>query len=770
MTAVRLGLASAVAVLLAAVALEPVFVNLDWVRPVFLAVATVALIGIATRRARSLAPLAPAFQLAGLFVLINAYFASASSFLGVLPTWASMGDLRELLADGGYAVRTQVSPAQTLEELLLIAAIGVGAIAIAVDATAVGLRRPAVAGLALLVLYAVPTAAVIDGVPWWPFVAGAAGYLLLLFVEGRESLLRWGRTVKDERGRQPQLGLLSSQRIGALAIAAGVLLPLLIPTLPPGILRGTGAGIGEGPGTSLNPLARLSGELTLPQPRQLLRVETSVDDPFYLRVVSLESYTDQGWTVGDLDDSFAATESGLPGAPGSSNTRRIDTRVDVLDHDDRYLPTYYATREVQVDGNWRYDPISGTVFNSDDTSGGLGYSFTADEPRPSVEDLSAAADLSSEDQIQRRYTRLPELIRPEIATLVRDVVGAAQGPFARAIAINDFFTDRANGFIYSLSTKQGTSGDDLVDFLTNRQGYCEQYAAAMAVMLRFANVPARVVIGYTPGTRNAGQWTVTTNDAHAWVEVYFEGVGWVPFDPTPLGGGRGVGIPYAPRADSAPDATETSASNTAVLPGGQRPTVLLEEDIFGTPGTPVDAPGQGAIDPMTALGVAGVALLVAALAAPGVARVLTRRRRLHAAAHPPRRAADARPSAAAAAAHAAWDEILATATDLGGAPVRAETPRGAARRLARDHGFDEPTARAVRLLATAEERARYAPQEQVGVEGDLRAAARRVNRGIRQVSGRRERLRAALLPASTTSAARAALGELRLRRPALRLP
>ncbi|CAN5190714.1 DUF3488 and transglutaminase-like domain-containing protein [soil metagenome] len=760
MTTTRLGVAAAVAVLLAASALEPVFVNWDWLVPTVLAVLTVAAVGILTRRARSLAALTPVFQLGGLALFVNVYFAATNSFAGVLPTWTSLRDLRELLGDGGYAIRTQVSPAQTLEELLLVAALGVGAIAIAVDTTAVGLRRPAISGLPLLVLYAVPTAAVIDGVPWWPFAAGAAGYLILLFVESRESLLRWGRTVKDDRGRQPQLGVLSSQRIGALAIAAGVLLPLLVPTLPQGILRGTGAGIGDGPGTSLNPLAQLSGELTLPQPRQLLRVETSVEDPFYLRAVSLESYTDQGWTVGNLDEGFAATDSGLPGAPEGSPTRRIETEVEVLDHDDRFLPTYYATRQVQIAGNWRYDPISGTTFNPDETSGGRAYAFIADEPRPSAEKLAAAPDLGSEDQVQRRYTRLPALIRPEIATLVRQIVGDAAGPFARATAINDFFTDRENGFIYSLSTKPGTSGDDLVDFLTNRQGYCEQYAAAMAVMLRFVDVPARVVIGYTPGTINAGEWTVTSDDAHAWVEAYFQDIGWVPFDPTPLGGGRAVELPYAPRADSTPDAPEATATATAVGPDGQAPRVLLEEELFGTPGPGQDNPQAGAIDPWTTLTMLGTVLLIGVLAAPGVARLRSRRRRLRTA---------ARLAAPVAAAHAAWDEIMATAADLGATPVRAETPRGTARRLARDHGFDEVTARAVRLLATAEERARYAPSGLVGVEGDLRAATRTVSRGIRVVSGRRERLRAVLAPASTLAAARDGLATLRLRSPALRL-
>ena len=78
-----------------------------------------------------------------------------------------------------------------------------------------------------------------------------------------------------------------------------------------------------------------------------------------------------------------------------------------------------------------------------------------------------------------------------------------------------------------------------MDFLDTKIGFCQQYAAAMGVMLRKAGVPARVVLGYMhPMPDGNGKFTVTTFDAHAWVEAYFTGIGWVPFDPTPVDGPR----------------------------------------------------------------------------------------------------------------------------------------------------------------------------------------------------------------------------------------
>lgn len=736
-TSTRLALAGGVGVLLGALSLEPVFVNLDWVLPVVLVLAAILAVSVGARLVPGLAPWAPLLELAGGLFVLTALFVPSNAFFGVLPTWTSLADMRVLLGEAGYAVRTQVSPAQTLEELLFLAAIGVGVVAVAVDILAVALRRPAVAGLALLVLYAIPTAALVEGIPWWPFVGAAVGYLLLLFVDGREAVMRWGRPA-DDGPRTPTFGLLASQRIGALAIAVGLAVPLLVPSLPTGILRTAGNGIGDGPGTSLNPLATLAGELTLPEPLDLLRVETNVDQPYYLRVVSLETYTDQGWAPGDLDGTFDANAGDLPGPPSGSPTRRVEAQIEVLDQNDRFLSTYYATSDVDTGGDWRFDEISGTVWSPNDRTGGLTYTVVANEPVPSVADLEAADDLDSQEQIQRRFTALPRVVRPEISNLVRDVVAGAEGPYARTLAINDFFTDPANGFLYSLSTEPGTSGSDLVDFLTNRRGYCEQYAAAMAVMMRFANIPARVVIGYTPGTRNAGLWTVTTDDAHAWVEAYFEGIGWVPFDPTPLGGGRGIEPAWAPRVDSNPNTPTTSASNTASRGTQAGPTVQLEPEIPIDPSSGSDGTSPGVLDPVTTLVWLLVALAVGAVVTPAVLRVTTRRSRLHAAG-----------GAGVAAAHAAWDEILDMAADLRGTTVRSETPRAVARRLAREHSFDEPAAAAIRLLTTAEERARYAPGGQAGVQGDLAAATRTVTRAIRHDAGRRDRLRAVVLPASS---------------------
>ena len=119
----------------------------------------------------------------------------------------------------------------------------------------------------------------------------------------------------------------------------------------------------------------------------------------------------------------------------------------------------------------------------------------------------------------------------------RRLVGRARSPYAAAVALESWFR-RTGGFTYD-ERPPAPRGAPLADFvLRTRRGHCQYYAGALALMLRYLGVPARVAAGFTSGTYDpeGRAWTVTDHDAHTWVEVWFSGYGWLPFDPTP---GRG---------------------------------------------------------------------------------------------------------------------------------------------------------------------------------------------------------------------------------------
>jgi protein-glutamine gamma-glutamyltransferase len=120
----------------------------------------------------------------------------------------------------------------------------------------------------------------------------------------------------------------------------------------------------------------------------------------------------------------------------------------------------------------------------------------------------------------------------------REVAGRASNPYAAAVALEAWFRS-SGGFEYDETPRRSRALPPLVFFVTrSKQGYCQHFAGAMALMLRSLGIPARVAAGFTSGTYEPDRrvWNVTDRNAHTWVEVWFRGFGWLPFDPTP---GRG---------------------------------------------------------------------------------------------------------------------------------------------------------------------------------------------------------------------------------------
>jgi hypothetical protein len=272
------------------------------------------------------------------------------------------------------------------------------------------------------------------------------------------------------------------------------------------------------------------------------------------------------------------------------------------------------------------------------------------------------------------------------------------------------------------------------------------------------------VLGYTPGTAQPdGSRLVTSDDAHAWVEVYFDDLGWVPYDPTPIDTDRAVELPWAPRA---PDQEVDPRTDPIPAPlPAPAPQVPQERPAPQEAPTPQTAPQQ-ADSWAPALRTGALVLAVLALAAlPAGLRVLQRRRRL-----------------ATGSPAALWDELAATALDLGRTADPARTPRQVAEQLAdatapggvhRQRRRQEPASGvtgAVARLARAEEAASYArPGSAPTVGPELRADLATARRALLAAAPRAARLRALLLPPSLLTGLRDGLPRPRWgRRTALR--
>ncbi|MFC7479599.1 transglutaminase domain-containing protein [Luedemannella flava] len=323
-----------------------------------------------------------------------------------------------------------------------------------------------------------------------------------------------------------------------------------------------------------------------------------------------------------------------------------------------------------------------------------------------------------------------------------------------------------NGFTYSLNAPKGDSGNAIVDFLEGKQGFCVQYAAALAWLVRAAGHPARVAFGFTRGSNPVnGQSTLTNFNLHAWTEVYFPNIGWVPFDATPTVGVRGsvtntwapdLASPIRPGATEGPD-TGPRATATA-SPGPTDPNAGNPEGSGGAGG------GDAGLPLWAWLTIVGVVLVIAVLAAPAIGREALRRRRR--ARHQQVIALEVATDAGGAGvsdtlsatdaegvaqarrdAHEAWAELLDTMTDFAVPVDPTETPRATAGRLVDLTGTGTDGERAVGKLARSEEFARYARRPLV--PDGLDDAVRGARQAFAARATRWERLSATFMPRST---------------------
>ncbi len=266
----------------------------------------------------------------------------------------------------------------------------------------------------------------------------------------------------------------------------------------------------------------------------------------------------------------------------------------------------------------------------------------------------------------------------------------AKTEYQKAVALQDWFR-RDGGFRYSLEQRSGSGMDLLADFITNdRVGYCEQFAAAMAAMGRALGIPSRVVVGFLNGTEQTdGRVLYTSDDRHAWPEMYFSGVGWVRFEPTP-----------SERAGATPDwsrqevnTPEPSAAPSAGALPSQTP------DGKNTPSDAETSDNAAISIPWLPVGILGMLILVGA--GPGVVRRAQRRRRLA-------------PHDATHLAEGAWDELHATALDLGLDWPEQRSPREQAHSVVGQvRGAEAENVLSLEGLLVQVERGRYGPSGEV---------------------------------------------------------
>ena len=196
------------------------------------------------------------------------------------------------------------------------------------------------------------------------------------------------------------------------------------------------------------------------------------------------------------------------------------------------------------------------------------YGFVSDEYSLSVYENLLETDRSERNFARENYLGLPSGLPGRVRELAQSVTEQAQTDYDRARAIERYLS---GNFRYTLNMPETPAGEDFVDYFLFKQGegYCTYFATAMAVLCRSLGLPARYVEGFSPSSeRDAdGHYIVRAKNAHAWTEVYFEGVGWLPFEPTAAD---------TSRADPSTSPTPGTASPTPAQTPSPSPTPTRE--------------------------------------------------------------------------------------------------------------------------------------------------------------------------------------------------
>jgi transglutaminase-like putative cysteine protease len=586
-------LAVAVAIGAALIGITPLLQGFSWW---FATMATVVvLLGVAaTLRARGVPEVTvvavTAIVWGGLVVVLYA----GSTLWFLLPTLSTLTDISGDLADARLSIAQQEVPALADGAITQLIVMSVGLIAVITDELATGLRTPVLSGIGPLAVLAIAPLVRKTEPNVTVYVLTAAAFLAVVWTSSRIGTGPPRLTTRPSMkgGRNPGLAF----GLAAGAVATMIVLPVVTPGLTAESLADDGSGnrFPSVYAAGIDPTIQLGRDLRRSDPVLSLTYTTTSTEGLYLKMVNLGDFSGGVWqpelplnAVGYDGQDFGTP----PGLAADVPVEEVDTTVSIAALRSDWLPLPYPTKRVgDLTGSWLLTPTSFTVTDLQGDTRGLNYQVTGLAVNPTAEQLAGAGAVVPDSV--RDYLALPGDLPAIISSTATEVASGASTNYDRAVALQEFF--RSGQFRYSLSApvSGGYDGDNaqmIAAFLEAKEGYCVHFAASMAVMARTLGIPSRIAVGYAPGQTadrvgeggRAG-FEVYTDQLHAWPELYFDGIGWLPFEPTP---GLDITPPdyslpdYALAGGSGSSSANQSTSTATADPNAQRDD---QQNAFGS--------------------------------------------------------------------------------------------------------------------------------------------------------------------------------------------
>ncbi|WP_018156288.1 transglutaminaseTgpA domain-containing protein [Demetria terragena] len=693
--------------------------------------------------------------------LTGTYVIHLRDYLAPSEWYAMPGAANDLFLDAGETLTTYSAPAPVSPGVAFLLTLCLPLVGVLVDILTASLRMSAAAGLPLLGVFLFSTSNTGDALNPIYFLALAAIWLGMLLQQSLRRMRRWAST--EAYARTPErgddrlgLGAFSARArwMGVLVLALAVAAPLAIPHLPTqyfadGLAQREQA---DNASVGFTDNLDLSKDLNSRDQSPILTYATTDIAPPPLRVLTVSNYGDGNWTRRDQGGQREGVNGQrIPAPVGlSQDVDRDLERINVVGNslDRPYLASPWPVNSADLQGSsWYYDPESSQPRTRSRTPE---YSVT-------YENLDADARPAGENQsppVSAETLAVDASSRSRIEQAVRSATAgaASESPFDQAIAMQEWLRDPEQ-FTYSLtlaSRRNGENGqplDPLSNFLETRRGYCTQFSTAMAMMARSQGIPARVAIGFLPGTpTGTSNLQVRAADAHAWPELYFAGLGWTRFEPTP--GSRSGDVPAytLPQADAAPSTTATDRR--------QEPDLESEQPQSAAP-APSAAPTQAPapLQESTTLSSPWLWWVVLALVVGGLGALILplaarwrREQAIREARHPQQQI------------EAQWTGMEARLRDLGIEGPGDRSPRQMEHHYRRHASLDEGGKEALHRATQTLERSRYAPVERTtsGMDEDVA----RIVSDIRERASFPTRLSATLFPRTGRDAVRGAISKI----------
>jgi hypothetical protein len=714
---VLLPLLTAAAAAATLVVMSVLFTDAAWVPPALAVVVAVVATGALLRATRLPLVVVPIAQTLAFLLVAVVLGPGTPAEGGASGPIAGLVQYRDTVVAGVGEIRTTVSPAASTAGLVAVVMLLVFLAALIVETLAVGLAQPGLAGLVLLVAALVPLG-IRPVAPVLPLLlAPAVAWLAIVAADQAARLAAWRTvgpgTAGDGAGparRAGPSGAAAAVPLGAAVVALATAAAILVAPSLAGSpwLRSWFTSMSTGGSASVDPVVDVASSLTRGASVDVLRYRSSDGRPHYLRLVTLEAFDGVQWRPYPV---VPGTSVALvrPGRPIPQTAATVELAVATLGN--AYLPLPDGTTRADVDPGqrqWGWDVQTGDAVSTTTNASGARIQAEVVDTAPAPEALRAAWSSARDAGAQNVF--VPASVPASVGALATEVTRGATTNYDRALALQDWFTG-SGGFRYSLQVPDADGRDPLEAFLQDRVGFCQQFATGMAVLARELGIPARLVVGFTggrPDPDSAG-FLVSGSDAHVWPELWFDGIGWVRFEPTP-GGSASVTPPlYSPQT-SRPSAQPAAPEVPTVSADPQAPTDAPQPQAPG--GERGSAALPGWLGPLV-----GAVAVLAVAALPSWWRRRLRTRRLAAA-----DAGDARQG---------WAEVVASAVDAGVRPAEpAETLRAVAERVADALGEEGAAHVALAGVVAGAEDAAYGPAAR---EGGVGVVVRRPGEDVRNV-------------------------------------